>query len=101
HQLGKRQRRVLVRRMILDDVGEAFLQLVELVVHELPVARLSGEPDLGMAHLSEGHDLAEPRPLLMPAGRAAQAQGQHYPSRDASLHALLNGGTSLGAANWT
>ena len=31
NELGKRQRRILVRRMKRDDVVEAFLELVELV----------------------------------------------------------------------
>jgi len=60
-RVGQRHRRILVLRMERDGVGEAFLELVGLVRRELPVAGVAAEPELGVAHLLQRHDLAETR----------------------------------------
>src|SRR5580765_4880665 len=45
----------------LDDVIEAFAELFDFVGSEIPVACLSGQPELGVPHLLKRHDFAETR----------------------------------------
>ena len=49
----------LVCGMVVEDVGEAFADFFEFVGGEGPVLGGAGEPEFGVAHLDEGHDLAE------------------------------------------
>src|SRR3954471_12506388 len=55
-----RDRGVLVRRVVLDYIVEPLADFVELVSGEVPVLGLSRKIQLGVPHLLEAHDLAEP-----------------------------------------
>src|SRR5262249_53723040 len=50
---------ILIARNEVLHVGEYFLQLVQLVSGELPVAGLPGEPELGVIGLNSPHELAQ------------------------------------------
>src|SRR4030095_10593630 len=54
-------RDVLILRKVLDHVLEAFLQLVDLIIRQIPVADVAGEPELGVPDLRHDHDVGEPR----------------------------------------
>src|SRR6266508_2914758 len=54
-------RHVLILRKVLDHVLEAFLQFVDLVVRQITVADIAGEPELGVPDLRHDHDVGEPR----------------------------------------
>src|SRR5262245_3413635 len=61
-------RRVLVRWVELDDVIEAFAELVDLVIRKLPVRGLSRQPQFHVSHLLQTHQLAEAGHVMLLAG---------------------------------
>ena len=54
-------RHVLVFGNTLGDVLEQFLQFVDLIIRKLPIARVAGEPKLGVMALDVHHELDEAR----------------------------------------
>src|SRR5215831_8813517 len=70
-------RNILIARNEVLHVGEYFLQLVQLVSSELPVAGLPGEPKLGVIGLNSSHEFTKARKIAFREllGRAPRLAG--------------------------
>jgi hypothetical protein len=87
HQSRQRKGRVLVCRVEPDDIVEAFLQLVQLIRRQAPVLGFACAPQLGMAHLVQGHDLSETRTAFARAPPGPQDRRQQGAQSVATDHA--------------
>ena len=61
-QSGKRRADMLVDDVVAEQLGDivkTFLQFADLVIRQRPVAGVTGEPELDVAHLLQRHEFAE------------------------------------------
>src|ERR1700674_579174 len=97
--------------MELDDVVEAFAELVDFIGGELPILRLPGEPELRVTHLLKAHHLAKSRDIrlrsrswcpagrrrrLGPTGRSEQECGRYEQEPEGTPDHIRHGSPRIG-----